>query len=112
MRVGVCPVCKKEFTISRQRIYCSAECCMERNRKKQRKYFRKNAEKLGKRRLKDRFRILKRDNFTCQYCGRKAPEVILEIDHRRPKAKGGGDKIKNYITACRECNVGKGDVLL
>ena len=53
-----------------------------------------------------------RDNFTCQYCGRKSPEAILEIDHRFPKSKGGEDNIKNYITSCQECNIGKGDVIL
>src|ERR1044072_3866670 len=31
---------------------------------------------------RERFEILRRDNFTCQYCGRKPPEVTLEEDHR------------------------------
>ena len=30
---------------------------------------------------KMRFEVFKRDKFTCQYCGRKAPDVILEVDH-------------------------------
>jgi len=34
-----------------------------------------------------RFEVYKRDKFTCQYCGRKAPDVILEIDHINPVAK-------------------------
>jgi len=63
-------------------------------------------------RLKLRFAIFKRDNFTCQYCGRKSPNVILEIDHIYPKSKGGEDKIENYITACHDCNLGKGDYIL
>lgn len=63
-------------------------------------------------RLKLRFTALNRDNFTCQYCGKKVPEVILEIDHRFPKSKGGLDKIENYITSCRDCNLGKGDCIL
>ena len=56
-----------------------------------------------------RFEILKRDGFTCQYCGRKAPEVELEIDHIVPVAKGGSNEIDNLITACHECNNGKFD---
>jgi hypothetical protein len=58
---------------------------------------------------KTRFLVLERDNFTCQYCGRKAPEVILEIDHIIPKNYNGTDDIDNLITACRDCNYGKFD---
>ena len=58
--------------------------------------------------LKRRFAVLKRDNFTCQYCGRKAPDVQLEVDHIIPKSYGGSDKRTNLITACYECNIGKG----
>lgn len=56
---------------------------------------------------KHRFMILERDGYTCQYCGRKAPEVALEVDHIIPVAKGGSNKPSNLITACRECNSGK-----
>lgn len=58
-----------------------------------------------------RFAVLKRDNFTCQYCGRKAPYVVLEIDHKIPRSKGGSWKLENLITSCFECNRGKGDKL-
>lgn len=56
-----------------------------------------------------RFKILHRDNFTCQYCGRKAPEVILHVDHIRPVSKGGDNRESNLITACYDCNMGKSD---
>lgn len=59
-----------------------------------------------------RFKILDRDNFTCQYCGRSAPEVVLQIDHRFPKHRGGKRTMENLITACKQCNVGKSDLLL
>lgn len=55
-----------------------------------------------------RFEVLKRDKFTCQYCGRMAPDVILEIDHIKPVAEGGETDILNLITSCRDCNRGKG----
>lgn len=55
-----------------------------------------------------RFEILKRDNHTCQYCGRCAPEVVLQIDHVVPAALGGSDLPVNLTTACRDCNSGKG----
>lgn len=55
-----------------------------------------------------RFEIFKRDAFTCQYCGRKAPDVILQCDHVHPVAENGDNDILNLITACWECNSGKG----
>ena len=57
---------------------------------------------------KTRFEVFKRDKFTCQYCGRKAPDVILEVDHIKPVADGGGNDIMNLITSCFDCNRGKG----
>lgn len=59
-----------------------------------------------------RFEIFKRDRFTCQYCGRMAPEVILEVDHIKPVAEGGKNDILNLVTSCRNCNRGKGKTLL
>lgn len=61
---------------------------------------------------KTRFEIFKRDNFTCQYCGKSAPNVILHIDHIIPVAEGGKNHITNLITSCAECNLGKGAVSL
>lgn len=57
---------------------------------------------------KMRFQVLQRDNFTCQYCGRSAPSVSLEVDHIVPVAKGGTNEMSNLVTACWECNIGKG----
>ena len=60
-----------------------------------------------------RFRILQRDNFRCQYCGRTAADdVRLEIDHVTPLCKGGTDTEDNLITACMGCNRSKGGKLL
>lgn len=58
---------------------------------------------------KTRFEVFKRDNFTCQYCGRKAPDVILEVDHIQPVSKGGKNDILNLVTSCKDCNRGKRD---
>lgn len=57
---------------------------------------------------KTRFEVFKRDAFKCQYCGRSAPDVILEVDHIVPVAEGGKNDLLNLITSCRECNRGKG----
>lgn len=61
--------------------------------------------KLGK---KIRFEVFKRDKFTCQYCGKQAPDVVLVVDHIHPVSKGGEDVLLNYITSCEACNAGKG----
>lgn len=54
-----------------------------------------------------RFEVFHRDGFTCRYCGRKPPEVVLEVDHIVAVANGGGDEIENLATACFDCNNGK-----
>jgi hypothetical protein len=56
-----------------------------------------------------RFEVFKRDKFTCQYCGRKSPEVILQIEHVVPKSNGGLDDPMNLVAACFDCNSGKSD---
>lgn len=56
-----------------------------------------------------RFEVFKRDSFTCQYCGQKSPDVVLEIDHITPVADGGDNDILNLVTACKACNAGKSD---
>lgn len=56
---------------------------------------------------KIRFEVLKRDKFTCQYCGAEAPDVILHVDHIHPASKGGGDEIMNLVVSCKDCNLGK-----
>ena len=60
---------------------------------------------LGK---KTRFEVFKRDSFTCQYCGAKAPDVLLHVDHIIAVANGGKNEITNLITSCFACNSGKG----
>lgn len=57
---------------------------------------------------KMRFEVFKRDKFTCQYCGRMAPDVVLEIDHINPVSNGGENDLLNLVTSCMECNRGKG----
>jgi hypothetical protein len=54
-----------------------------------------------------RFEIFKRDNFTCVYCGRKPPTVVLEIDHVIPVSKDGTNDDINLVTSCFDCNNGK-----
>jgi 5-methylcytosine-specific restriction endonuclease McrA len=48
--------------------------------------------------------VWRRDNFTCQYCGKSINEIELEIDHILPISKGGESVISNLQTLCVECN--------
>jgi hypothetical protein len=59
-----------------------------------------------------RFEVFRRDNFTCQYCGRRPPEVILEVDHILPLSAGGGSEPSNLVTSCLDCNRSKGKKVL
>ncbi len=51
--------------------------------------------------------VLKRDGYTCQYCGLKSAH--LTIDHVLPRSRGGRDTWENLVAACHKCNVRKGD---
>ena len=54
--------------------------------------------------------VYRRDNYTCQYCGRKPPVSELTIDHVVPRSmwKGSGQDTptnwRNIVCACVKCN--------
>lgn len=50
--------------------------------------------------------ILKRDHYTCQYCGRT--NMPMTLDHIIPRKLGGKDSWENLVTACTKCNEYKG----
>jgi 5-methylcytosine-specific restriction endonuclease McrA len=51
--------------------------------------------------------ILRRDNFTCQYCG--GTDNSLTVDHVLPKSRGGKSNWINVVVACKSCNLKKGN---
>lgn len=53
--------------------------------------------------------IFIRDEFTCQYCGRKFSYDELTLDHVYPKSRLGPDIWENIVTCCKECNQFKAD---
>ena len=58
-----------------------------------------------------RYKILSRDRFRCQVCGRspaKDLNVELHVDHIIPWSKGGANTEENLRTLCFDCNLGKG----
>lgn len=50
--------------------------------------------------------ILRRDNYTCQYCGKHTPD--LTVDHVIPRHLGGPHIWANLVAACPTCNHHKG----
>lgn len=54
--------------------------------------------------------VFRRDNYTCQYCGRRTND--LTIDHIIPRHLGGKHDWINVVAACPACNHRKGGRLL
>jgi hypothetical protein len=113
-----CNNCGKNFfTNYDKQKYCSKKCGQQ-VRKKERDIINGGGTVTGKENifpyLRLRFEVFKRDNFTCQYCGRNVKEdkVKLHIEHIIPKAKGGKNASDNLTTSCWECNSGKAEILL
>ncbi len=50
--------------------------------------------------------VFRRDNYTCQYCGKRTSH--LTIDHVIPRHRGGGHRWDNLVAACPTCNRRKG----
>jgi hypothetical protein len=60
---------------------------------------------------KTRLAIYERDNYTCQWCGRKHEKGCndLSLDHLTPWILWGHDRHNNLVTCCRSCNSKRGD---
>ena len=77
------------------------------------KAFAKEQRTLMTKKLRDY--IKNRDNFTCCNCGNstfKEPNLLLEIDHIIPVAKGGLTEESNLQTLCWKCNRSKSDKIM
>ena len=80
-------------------------------------------DKLPSREVRfSRKNIFERDNYMCQYCGKKPPTKSqalkwidknqLNLDHVVPRARGGKTTWLNVVTSCYKCNSKKGSKLL
>ena len=99
-----CPWCGKPVKNKRRR-YCSDEC------RERFQYF----TVWNRGRDPYSLRILYRDNFTCQKCGKFLAmkneynmyipiDCGAEVHHIVPVADGGGDEPSNLITLCTDCH--------
>src|SRR6476469_843141 len=55
-----------------------------------------------------RVNIYARDNYRCQYCGKRASIGELTYDHVLPRSQGGMTEWTNIVTCCYLCNRKKG----
>ena len=71
-----------------------------------REYHSKEQRKLMTKELRQK--IMVRDHFTCQLCGKYMPDGVgLQIDHIQPIAKGGKTVPSNLQVLCSKCNAKK-----
>ena len=64
---------------------------------------------INKRPAFTRFNVFLRDRFSCQYCGLRFETRDLTFDHVIPRSRGGRATWSNVVTACRSCNMSKGN---
>lgn len=55
--------------------------------------------------------VFERDNYTCQYCNQRHEPRNLNLDHVRPRDKGGKTTWENVVCSCVHCNSKKGNKL-
>lgn len=48
--------------------------------------------------------LYKRDEMTCQYCGKRPGINGLNVDHVLPRSKGGESSWTNCVLSCIDCN--------
>jgi len=53
--------------------------------------------------------IWKRDDYSCQYCGRRPDHDECTLDHILPRSLGGETSWTNCVLACYQCNSQKAD---
>lgn len=72
-----------------------------------RDYHAKNQRRLMTKQLREQ--IARRDNYTCQICGKYMQDGVgLHVDHIVPVAKGGKTVPSNLQVLCSKCNGRKG----
>jgi 5-methylcytosine-specific restriction endonuclease McrA len=51
--------------------------------------------------------VLEKFGRTCAYCGRG--NTAFELDHIRPRSRGGSNRVSNLALSCHACNTAKAD---
>src|SRR5271157_5816509 len=53
--------------------------------------------------------VITRDDYGCQYCGKKVSKAEVTIDHVLPLSRGGQSTFQNCVVCCMRCNNTKAD---
>lgn len=61
--------------------------------------------------FKTKMRVVRRDNYTCQECGKHLLDNEVEFDHIIPVSKGGSSEESNIRLTCFDCNRDKDDLV-
>ena len=56
-----------------------------------------------------RYRVLKESGGRCSLCGATKNERPLDVDHIKPRSKGGKNTYENFQALCSKCNRSKGN---
>ncbi len=56
-----------------------------------------------------RYRVLKESDGRCSLCGTTKKERPLDVDHIKPRSKGGKNVYENLQVLCSKCNRSKGN---
>lgn len=54
--------------------------------------------------------LLEKWGRKCQYCDKQ--NVPLEVEHIKPRSKGGSDRVSNLTISCRPCNLKKNNMAI
>lgn len=52
----------------------------------------------------NRYNVMLRDRYTCQYCGAKLATQEVQYDHVTPRSQGGATVWTNIVVCCHACN--------
>ncbi len=56
-----------------------------------------------------RYRVLSESGGRCALCGATNKERLLDVDHIKPRSKGGKNEYENLQVLCSKCNRSKGN---
>ena len=59
----------------------------------------------------NRYNVILRDKFTCQYCSTEVNKTNVTFDHVMPISRGGKTNWENIVASCAPCNSRKGSHL-
>lgn len=60
----------------------------------------------------NKFNLMLRDRFQCQYCDVEVSKATVTFDHVIPISKGGKTRWENIVASCGPCNSRKGSKLI